>query len=124
MSGCVTRAVRLEFRRDAGTNWNTYNPILKSGEPGYEIDTGKMKIGNGVTAWNALPYYVGAVGPTGPSGGPVGPTGPTGPQGLEGPTGFTGPTGPRGQDANGIFDGGDPFSTYTSDPAIDFGGVV
>ena len=32
------------------------NPILLQGEPATESDTGKKKIGNGVTAWNNLPY--------------------------------------------------------------------
>lgn len=32
------------------------NPTLASGEPGYETDTGKFKIGDGKTAWTDLPY--------------------------------------------------------------------
>lgn len=32
------------------------NPILLEGEPATESDTGKKKIGDGVTAWNNLPY--------------------------------------------------------------------
>ena len=32
------------------------NPVLLQGEPAYESDTGKEKIGNGVTAYNSLPY--------------------------------------------------------------------
>jgi len=45
---------------------------LLAGEPGVEIDTGQMKIGDGVNLWPALPYVgiasSGATGPTGPSG--------------------------------------------------------
>jgi hypothetical protein len=47
------------FRRDSAANWTAQNPVLLDGEPGYETDTRKMKVGNGVTAWNALPYSAG-----------------------------------------------------------------
>lgn len=36
--------------------WTAENPILSAREPGLETDTGKWKWGDGVTAWNALPY--------------------------------------------------------------------
>lgn len=62
MAGCVTRSVRLEFRRDTASNWASANPTLKQGEPGFEIDTGKLKIGNGTTPWNALPYQGAPIG--------------------------------------------------------------
>lgn len=32
------------------------NPVLLDGEVVYESDTGRHKMGNGVYAWNALPY--------------------------------------------------------------------
>lgn len=32
------------------------NPVLLAGEVVYESDTGRHKIGDGVKAWNALPY--------------------------------------------------------------------
>ena len=32
------------------------NPILAAGEMGFEIDNNRLKIGNGITAWNSLPY--------------------------------------------------------------------
>lgn len=45
---------------DTSTNFTTNNPILKSGEIGIESNTlstsPKFKIGDGVTAWNSLPY--------------------------------------------------------------------
>lgn len=37
-------------------NWVTRNPVLGSGQVGFERDTGKSKIGDGSTKWNALPY--------------------------------------------------------------------
>lgn len=105
-------AVKIQFRRDTATAWTTTNPILSQGEAGYEYDTGRFKVGNGLSAWNSLPYSSGVTGPTGPTGptgaasnvtgptGNTGPTGPTGPIGVTGPTGaastVTGPTGPQG----------------------------
>ena len=41
-------------RRDTAANWTAVNPVLLSGEWGFETDTRKLKIGDGVTAWNAL----------------------------------------------------------------------
>lgn len=52
-------AQRIKIRRDTAANWNQYNPILSLGEQGYETDTKQMKIGDGETAWNSLPYYRG-----------------------------------------------------------------
>ncbi len=42
------------FRRDTSENWEKENPILAYGEPGYDKDTGMLKIGDGVTRWKAL----------------------------------------------------------------------
>lgn len=115
-------AVKVQFRRGLASEWTTANPTLSQGEAGYEYDTGRFKIGNGTSAWNALPYSSGVTGPTGPSStlalgtvttGLAGtnviitnsgsatnaifnftiPRGATGPQG---PTGPLGPTGPQG----------------------------
>lgn len=46
----------IKLRRDTAANWASYNPILSLGEPGVETDTKRWKIGDGVTAWNSLPY--------------------------------------------------------------------
>ena len=32
---------------------------MRQGEPGYELDTGKLKIGDGMTPWNTLEYFGG-----------------------------------------------------------------
>lgn len=37
------------------------NPILAKGEMGYEGDTGKLKFGDGVTAYNDLAYFMGSI---------------------------------------------------------------
>lgn len=47
---------RILFRRADATEWAANNPVLKSGEPGYERDTRRLKIGDGSTHWNQLPY--------------------------------------------------------------------
>ena len=48
--------VRIQLRRDTAANWTATNPTLTQGEPGYETDTGKIKYGDGTTAWNSLAY--------------------------------------------------------------------
>jgi hypothetical protein len=47
---------RIQVARDTASDWTTQNPILFSGEFGYEEDTGKLKIGDGSTDWNSLDY--------------------------------------------------------------------
>lgn len=49
----------FQFKRGLSEAWQRVNPVLRPGEPGYELDTGKLKIGNGETAWNDLEYYGG-----------------------------------------------------------------
>jgi hypothetical protein len=47
---------QIQIRRGTAAQWTSTNPTLASGEQGFETDTGKMKIGNGSTAWNSLTY--------------------------------------------------------------------
>ncbi len=86
---------RIQLRRDTAAEWAKWNPVLALGEPGYETDTGKYKIGNGRSEWKSLPYKaeVGPAGPPGPAGsaGPAGPVGPAGPKGDPGIQGGSGP---------------------------------
>jgi hypothetical protein len=49
----------MQQRRDTAANWTNNNPTLKSGEIGYETDTGYLKIGDGSTAWTSLGYIDG-----------------------------------------------------------------
>ncbi len=51
-----------KLRRDLAVRWETVNPVLDQGEPGFEIDTGRMKVGDGIKAWAALPYLSGSEG--------------------------------------------------------------
>lgn len=53
-------STRWQTKRDTAANWTTNDPILLSGEWGYETDTGKIKIGDGATAWTALDYVAGS----------------------------------------------------------------
>ena len=49
---------RIQLRHDTAANWTAKNPVLMVGELGFEIDTNKFKIGDGVKNWNALEYAV------------------------------------------------------------------
>lgn len=45
-----------QFKRGTAQRWIEVNPVLRQGEPGFEYDTGKLKIGDGFTPWLTLPY--------------------------------------------------------------------
>lgn len=49
----------FKLRRGKAELWHSLNPILEDGEPGFELDTGLLKIGNGEDAYNDLPYING-----------------------------------------------------------------
>lgn len=51
-----TIKTKIQLRNDLAATWNSQNPVLKKGEIGIEIDTRKMKVGDGTTAWKALSY--------------------------------------------------------------------
>ena len=38
------------------SNWGIINPVLAAGELGFETNTLKFKMGDGITAWRNLPY--------------------------------------------------------------------
>jgi hypothetical protein len=61
-------AIHVQLRRGTAAQWASVNPVLVEGELCVELDTEKFKIGNGVSAWNSLPYSSGAQGPTGAQG--------------------------------------------------------
>lgn len=50
---------KIQLRRDTAANWSTNNPTPSAGEPCFETDTGKLKIGDGITVYNSLPYQGG-----------------------------------------------------------------
>ena len=46
----------MHIERNTAANFADDNPVLGDGQIGRETDTGRYKFGNGVTAWNSLPY--------------------------------------------------------------------
>lgn len=50
---------KIQLRRDTASNFTSKNPILAEGEAGFEIDTNKLKVGNGTSPWNELDYLAG-----------------------------------------------------------------
>lgn len=46
----------LYLRNDAAATWVEKNTVLGKGEIGVEMDTGKFKLGDGVTSWVGLHY--------------------------------------------------------------------
>ena len=50
--------MRVQFRKWTAADWTLYNPVLRDGEPGYETDTGLVKIGDGKTPWNSLTAHI------------------------------------------------------------------
>ena len=54
----ATRTVNARYRHPCRTaaQWSSSNPVLLAGEVGYESDTGKSKVGDGVKTWNELEY--------------------------------------------------------------------
>lgn len=43
-------------RRGTSAQWASANPVLATGELGVDTDTDRIKLGDGATAWSALPY--------------------------------------------------------------------
>jgi hypothetical protein len=50
-------STKIQIRRGLAATWASSNPILSSGELGFETDTSKLKVGDGSTAWNSLSYF-------------------------------------------------------------------
>ena len=73
----MSQYVTLALKRGTASEWVNANPILAAGEPGFELDTGKLKIGTGTIPWNSLSYLTVAGG-----------TGATGVTGVTGVTGY------------------------------------
>lgn len=48
---------QIQQRAATAAQWTTKNPVLLNGEYGFESDTKKQKVGDGVTAWNSLSYH-------------------------------------------------------------------
>lgn len=48
---------QIQIRRGNASAWTAANPILAQGEIAVELDTKKIKVGDGSTAWNSLGYW-------------------------------------------------------------------
>jgi len=121
------------LRRGIAVQWTAEDPVLRPGEPGVESDTGKLKIGNGISRWSELGYLSGegAPGEPGKSAYEVavdnGYSGTevewladlVGPQGLQGIPGNDGAPGPKGDTGDTGLQGipGEPGADY-SGPTI------
>ena len=51
--------VVIQVRRDSGSNWTSTNPVLASGEIGFDTTENSIKIGDGTSTWTALDYSTG-----------------------------------------------------------------
>ena len=49
----------FKLKRGTAARWAEVNPILEQGEPGFVYNSNLLKIGDGVTPWNDLPYIEG-----------------------------------------------------------------
>ncbi len=82
----ISGKIRNSFRSDKLGNWESENPVLLKGEFGVVTNpldsTERVKIGDGVTAWNNLGWWYG----------PTGPKGEKGEQGIKGEKGDKGDT--------------------------------
>ena len=58
-------AIRMKQRRGTAAEWTSSNPVLATGEIGFETDNSQFKIGDGVNQWNDLAYFVNADGISG-----------------------------------------------------------
>lgn len=52
----MPRKILISARRDTSSTWQSVNPILGNGEIAFETNSGKAKLGDGVTSWNSLRY--------------------------------------------------------------------
>lgn len=49
--------VKLQFRLGTGAEWDSKNPVLDDGEPGYDTTAKAFKVGDGSTPWVDLNYH-------------------------------------------------------------------
>ena len=54
-------AVTILIRRKSAEEWLASSYIPKAGEPCFELNTYRYKIGDGIHAWGSLPYVICAV---------------------------------------------------------------
>lgn len=52
----MPRKAKILLRRGTSSEWSSANPILDNGELGFDKTIGSIKIGDGSTYWNDLPF--------------------------------------------------------------------
>ena len=142
-----TIPIRVQHKRMSVSDWANSPLVLLDGELGVEIDTGKVKVGNGRDRFSALQYLTGPKGDRGERGeqgpkgadgvlrfedltsqqretlrgaqGLIGPAGPIGPQGPTGPAGTQGLKGETGEPGQNIINqnGGQPLKYWAGTKA-------
>ena len=55
----TTTYVRLRVRRKTSSQWTSSPEIIPLGEPCFSIDTGEIRIGDGIHSWNGLSSCLG-----------------------------------------------------------------
>ena len=55
----TTLNTTFKLKRGTAARWVEVNPILEQGEPGFVYDENRLKVGDGKTPWNDLPYIDG-----------------------------------------------------------------
>lgn len=55
----MSTATQIQIRCDSSVAWGSANPTLALGEMGYETDKGRIKFGDGATAYKSLTYFPG-----------------------------------------------------------------
>lgn len=98
----MTDYTRLQLRRGTAASWSSSNSILAEGEQALETDTLRVKVGNGITPYNSLPYLL--------------KEGPQGIQGIQGVQGVQGPQGEPGSFGGAVFTYNYLIDTADTDP--------
>lgn len=60
----MPRETNIKLRRGSSSEWSSVNPVLDSGEPGYDTTSKTLKIGDSATSWGGLPGLPFAVDPS------------------------------------------------------------
>ena len=50
----MPRITNIQARKGTATDWSTQNPVLASGELGYDLTNKILKLGDGTTSWSTL----------------------------------------------------------------------
>jgi len=48
----------FQLRRGTTAQWAAKNPVLSNGEPGIDMNKNNFKIGDGLTRWSDLPFFI------------------------------------------------------------------